>query len=256
MATVPDNDSEAPGLGIDSFQHPPEEEGLSLDSISQAFAAMLATGDDPYRTPADEASDPLLADEQLATPIAEGADEGVSEGVSSCEVSPRSILEAMLFVGTPENQPLNSQQVASLMRGVRSAEIDELIAELNRQYRSEGRPYSIVAEGAGYRVALKEEFAFVRERLYGRPRAARLSPAAVEVLAIVAYNEPVTAEQVTRLRGTASGPVLAQLVRRELVKMVRPADRPQTACYVTAPRFLELFGLSSLQDLPRSREIE
>jgi segregation and condensation protein B len=102
---------------------------------------------------------------------------------------------------------------------------------------------------------LREEFNFVRERLYGRPRAARLSPAAIEVLAIVAYNEPVTAEQVARLRGTASGPVLAQLVRRELVKIERSGDKRQ-ACYITAPRFLELFGLASLQDLPRSKDVD
>jgi segregation and condensation protein B len=75
-------------------------------------------------------------------------------------------------------------------------------------------------------------------------------------LAIVAYNEPVTAEQVTRMRGTPSGPVLAQLVRRELLRIERRADRPQAASYLTAPRFLQVFSLSSLQDLPRSREVE
>jgi segregation and condensation protein B len=162
----------------------------------------------------------------------------------------------MLFVGSPDNQPLTSEQVAGLMRGVRRAEIDELVVDLNRQYRAEARPYSIVAEGAGYRLALSNGFAFLREQLYGRPRAARLSPAAVEVLAIVAYNEPVTAEQVTRMRGTASGPVLAQLVRRELLRIERRGEKPHTACYLTAPRFLQLFHLSSLDDLPRSREIE
>jgi segregation and condensation protein B len=143
-----------------------------------------------------------------------------------------------------------------MMRGVRRAEIDELVVDLNRQYRAEARPYTIVTEGAGYRLALDDRFAFVRERLYGRPRAARLSPAAVEVLAIVAYNEPVTAEQVTRMRGTASGPVLAQLVRRELLKVERRSERPHVACYVTAPRFLQLFHLTSLDDLPQSRELE
>ena len=256
MTTGPADNSEALDLGIESFQNPPEDEGLSLDSISQAFAAMLNTGDDPYRAPADDEADPLLADAPFGMSAAPASDDSVLPGDSAGDVNPRSILEAMLFVGTPENQSLTSQQVASLMRGVRRAEIDDLVADLNRQYGAEGRPYSIVAEGAGFRLSLKDEFTFVRERLYGRPRAARLSPAAVEVLAIVAYNEPVSAEQVTRLRGTASGPVLAQLVRRELVRIERPSDRPQTACYVTAPRFLEVFGLSSLQDLPRSREIE
>lgn len=250
------DDTNALDLGIDSFQRPPEEEGLSLDSISQAFAAMLATGDDPYSSPSEDEEDSVLAAAQEAAAHGPPADADSAATDSACEVSPRSILEAMLFVGTPDNQPLSSDQVASLMRGVRRIEIDELVAHLNRQYRAEARPYSIIAEGAGYRLSLNDDFAFVRERLYGRPRAARLSPAAVEVLAIVAYNEPVTAEQVARMRGTASGPVLAQLVRRELLRIERRSERPNAACYVTAPRFLQLFGLSSLQDLPRSREVD
>ncbi|MEX2141436.1 MAG: SMC-Scp complex subunit ScpB [Pirellulales bacterium] len=256
MPAGPDDDNGAIDLGIESFQNPAEDEGLSLDSISQAFAAMLATGDDPYRSPTDGEDDTLLAQAQAAVSVGRLPDEDNVAVDAACEVSPRSILEAMLFVGTPDNQPLTSQQVASLMRGVRCAEIDDLVTDLNRQYRAEARPYSIVAAGAGYRLSLNDEFAFVRERLYGRPRAARLSPAAIEVLAIVAYNEPVTAEQVARMRGTASGPVLAQLVRRELLSVERRSDRPHAACYVTAPRFLQLFGLSSLQDLPRSREVE
>jgi segregation and condensation protein B len=250
------DDNPALDLGIESFQQPPEDEGLSLDSISQAFAAMLADGDDPYLTPSDDAEDQLLAQAQAAISAGRPADEGSLAANDGGEISPRSILEAMLFVGRPDNQPLTSEQVASLMRGVRRAEIDELVVDLNRQYRAESRPYTIVADGAGYRLSLAESFAFVRERLYGRPRSARLSPAAVEVLAIVAYNEPVTAEQVSQMRGTASGPVLAQLVRRELLQVERRSERPHAAFYVTAPRFLQLFHLTSLEDLPRSREIE
>jgi chromosome segregation and condensation protein ScpB len=72
----------------------------------------------------------------------------------------------------------------------------------------------------------------------------------------VAYNGPITAEQVTQVRGTASGAVLSQLVRRQLVRIERSGDRKQAATYLAAPRFLEVFGLSSLADLPRSREVE
>jgi segregation and condensation protein B len=242
-------------LGIDSFRRPREEEGLSLESIGQAFAEMLATGDDPYTSPPDADADPLLA---AANEAGDPAAPEVSSSAADafCELSPRSILEAMVFVGTPDNQPLAAESIAGMMRGVRAAEIDELIADLNRQYRDEARPYTIVSVGSGYRLALRQEFAFVREKLYGRPRAARLSPAAVEVLAMVAYNEPMTAEQITRMRGTASGPILAQLVRRALLRIERAAEGHHTAQYFTTPRFLKLFGLTSLQDLPRSGEVE
>jgi segregation and condensation protein B len=242
-------------LGIDSFRQPREEEGLSLESIGQAFAEMLTTGDDPYSSPPDTDADPLLDVANEAG--VQSAPEASSTAVDgACQISPRSILEAMLFVGTSDNQPLSADLVAGMMRGVRPAEIDDLVVDLNRQYREEARPYAVVSVGAGYRLALRDEFSFVREKLYGRPRALRLSPAAVEVLAIVAYNEPVTADQVSRMRGTASGPVLAQLVRRALLRFERAAERPHTAHYFTTPRFLRLFGLTNLQDLPHSGEVE
>ena len=241
-------------LGLGSFQLPDPDEGLSLDSISQAFAAMLTTGDDPYQVPPDAAgpwsSSPA---ESFAGPIENPL---IKTGDEACEISPRTILEAMLFVGTADNRPVVSQQVAAMMRGVRTAEIDDLVVDLNRQYLEESRPYRVLSDGAGYRMALSDEFGFVRELLYGRPRAVRLSPAAVEVLAIVAYNEPVTAEQVMQMRGISSGPVLAQLVRRELLRLERPHERPRTVLYRTTPRFLQLFGLENLKDLPRSREVE
>jgi segregation and condensation protein B len=252
MPTTPE-DSTGLNLEFDSFRNPPEEEGISLDSMSQAFAAMLSEGEDPYRELAPEDADPVLAQANAALEAAEPIGAG---GDDDCPISPRSILEAMLFVGSSDNRPLASEQVARMMRGVRREEIDELVVDLNRQYRAEARPYSIVSDAGGYRLALNPDHGFVAELIYGRPRGVRLSPAAIEVLAIVAYNGPVTAEQVTQTRGTASGAVLSQLVRRQLVRIERSGDRKQAATYLAAPRFFEVFGLSSLADLPRSREVE
>jgi segregation and condensation protein B len=238
----------------DSFRHPPLDEGLSLDSISQAFAAMLTSGDDPYQTPPAEDDDALLAAANQTA--ADGLPIAAAETDTTCPVNPRSILEAMLFVGTPDDSPLTSAKVAGMMRGVSAAEIDDWVADLNRQYSEEARPYSIEAVGPGYRLKLRDEFSFIRERLYGSPRAVRLSPAAVEVLAIVAYNEPVTAEQVGRMRGTPSGPILTQLVRRRLIRLERGSESPRAAKYFTTDRFLQVFRLGGLDELPQSREIE
>jgi len=218
--------------------------GLALDQLSAALAGMLEGGSNPY---APEASD-AAADDQL------DADEPTSS--AACEITPRSILEALLFVGSPQNQPLSSRQVAALMRGVRSAEIDELVRELNADYERRNCPYTIVEEAQGYRLALRPEFDRLRDKFHGRSRQARLSQAAIEVLAAVAYHEPVTAEDVARLRGTASTPVLAQLVRRQLLRLDRDQSQPRRATYYTTQRFLELFGLESLADLPQSRELE
>ncbi len=168
----------------------------------------------------------------------------------ACEVSPRTILEAMLFVGHPENQPLTSEQVASLMRGVRAQEIDELVVELNRSYDEEGCPYRIESVGAGYQLVLRDEFHSLRDVFYGRVKAAKLSQAAVDVLAIVAYKQPLTREEMDALRGRPSGSLLAQLVRRQLLRVERPHDKPRTPRFWTTDRFLQLFGLESLRDLP------
>ncbi len=237
------SDSGNKALGTDAFRQPPEEAGLSLDQLSDALAGLLRTGDDPYAPPA---VDP--ADDREPAENAEVED--------TCELGPRTILEAMLFVGHPQNEPLPSNQVAALMRGVRPAEIDSLVCELNRDYEARGCPYTIVAEGAGYRLTLRAEFARMRDKFYGKARQARLSQAAIEVLAAVAYNQPITADEVGRLRGTACGHVLLQLVRRQLLCLERAAGPSRKAQYRTTPRFLELFGLASLAELPRSADLE
>jgi segregation and condensation protein B len=244
------------------------DEGLSLDELSQAYAQILSRGAEPYEPaapesgsddrpesesqpcePADERIGASAAATVLPAPDREAADEG-------CELSPRTILEAMLFVGHPQNLPLTSREVAALMRGVRPAEIDELVRELNAAYDAEGCPYTIVSEGAGYRLCLREQFAALRDRFYGRTREARLSQAAIDTLAIVAYNQPVTRDEIDRLRGKPSGGILAQLIRRELLRIERPEQRPRKPRYFTTERFLDVFGLDALGDLPQSHDLE
>ena len=95
----------------------------------------------------------------------------------------------------------------------------------------------------------------VRQRLYGRVREARLSPAAIEVLSLLAYRQPLTAEEISRLRGLPSNHLLAQLVGRQLLRLQRPETPGQRPLYYTTHRFLELFGLESLEDLPQVEDV-
>jgi segregation and condensation protein B len=227
---------------LEVLKQPASDVGISLDQLSAAFAEMVSSGDDPYGEKVDEQEADVEADDALQEADTDDA----------CELSPRSILEAMLFVGSPTNQTLSSQQVASLMRGVRPAEIDTVARELNDQYRTLGCPYRIVSEGAGYRLALADEFHRIRDRFYGKVRQARLSQAAIEVLALVAYNGPLTSEQVNQMRGTSSGAILSQLVRRQLLALDRSDPEYRRGRYMTTARFLQLFGLESLDELPRS----
>jgi segregation and condensation protein B len=231
----------------------PDDQGLSLDELSQAYAALLRKGTDPYPQPGA----PTSAVESTAdspapefTTVIRGSDD------DACEVSPKTILEAVLFVGHPTSEPLTSERIAALMRGVRTDEVDELAAELNGEYAASGCPYVIVSIDAGYRLVLRDEWAAMRDAFYGRIREARLSQSAIDVLAIVAYQQPVPADEIDRLRGKPSGGILSQLVRRDLLSIERPGDRKAKPVYCTTDRFLDLFDLGALADLPRSQELE
>jgi segregation and condensation protein B len=242
------------GFGLPAMATPSEGAGLALDQLSAALAGMLG-GDDPYASPPKVAADAAgdrSADERSDDERSDGG--GAAD--DACEITPRSILEAMLFVGSPHNEPLASKQVAALMRGVRPAEVDALVRELNQTYQHRNCPYTITSAKGGYRLTLRPQYARLRDKFHGKVRQARLSQAAIEVLAAVAYHEPVTSEEVTRLRGTTSGHVLAQLVRRQLLRIERQAGEGRRIRYATTPRFLELFGLDSLADLPRSGDLE
>jgi segregation and condensation protein B len=220
-----------------------DDQGLSLDALTAGFTEMLSRGDDPYAPAAP-------AETQAAT------GSPATPAVTGPEITPRSIVEAMLFVGHPQNEPLTSQQMAALMRGVNAAEVDELVRDLNEQYRHNGCPYTIESRGAGYAIALLPEFASARERVMGRVRQARLSQAAIEVLALVAYNGSISGDEIAKTRGRPSGAILSQLVRRQLLKVERTEGKPRQNRYATTGRFLQLFGLDSLEDLPRSQEVD
>lgn len=259
-------------LGLQHFVAPPEDVGLSLEELSEAYASLLSGGADPYAVPAtsgeeadDESGDEEFAGDEFGEGNADDAEPVAAEGgiaeqderlpaATSTEVSPRTILEAMLFVGHPGHEPLTSRHVASLMRGVRPREIDDLVQELNDVYAAECSPYCIESVGAGYRLALRRELDGLRDRFYGRVKEARLSQQAIDVLALVAYNQPLTRAEIDKLRNSSSGGVLSQLVRRGLLRVERPDRKPREPIFYTTDRFLTLFGLESLDDLPQSQE--
>jgi segregation and condensation protein B len=161
---------------------------------------------------------------------------------------PARILEALLFVG---GEPLTAAQACEVIRGLDTAQVGQFVSRLNRAYRREGRPYRIQVRGGGYHLALTPRFRPVMDRLYGSQREARLSQAALDVLSLVAYRQPVTREEVESQRGADSAGPLRQLVRLGLVAVQRPDSQQREAVYITTPRFLRTFHLRSLDDLPR-----
>jgi segregation and condensation protein B len=167
---------------------------------------------------------------------------------------PERIIEAMLFVG---GSPLTATRAAEAIRGLTDEEFQQAIDTLARAYRQQGRPYQIQLQEQGFVLSLRPRFRPVLERLYGAGREARLSAAALDVLALVAYRQPVTKQEIDSLRGHESGALLRQLVRRGLLAIVQrgEADHGEVA-YGTTPRFLELFDLQSLDDLPQTLDLQ
>lgn len=228
-----------------------EEEGISLRGLTEAFArAMGQEAPPPYEPSVEPAAEAVPVESDEAEP------EPAPLADDACPVTPGSIFEAMLFVGNRENQPISAEKAAELMRGVRAEEIPDIAADLNRRYEAEGCPYSIVEEPAGYRLTLRKEYHALRDRFLGRVREAKLSQAAIDVLAIVAYQQPIAAAEIGKLRGKSVKHLLAQLARRGLVKSVRPDGADGIVQYCTSDRFLAVFGLESLSDLPQGEDMD
>jgi segregation and condensation protein B len=163
------------------------------------------------------------------------------------------IVEALLFVG---GAPLSATRACEAVRGLTPERLAEIVDDLNRDYRQQGRPYRIQASGVGYELALLPRFRSIRTRLFGSPREARLSPAALDVLALVAYRQPATRQEIEALRGADCGSPLRLLVRLGLVAVQRRDASSNEVCYSTTARFLCLFQLHSLDDLPRTQDLQ
>jgi segregation and condensation protein B len=217
----------------------------ALDALDAVDSEIVAT--------AEEIAPGSLAEEAPTTPVAVPPPTAKDPDEELSLTAPQ-VIEACLFVG---GSALTAAKLASLLKGDYSVQyVEETIERLNQRYQTEGRPYEIRLGEGGYRLVLRDEYERLRHKVYGLgPREVRLSQDVLEVLALVAYHQPVAEETLAELGKPQSGPTLRQLLRRELIAVERRPDQPKDVRYVTTPRFLSLFGLSSLHDLPRPDEL-
>ena len=234
---------------------------LSLDALRAAFATVeseeeesVANGDDESGDPNDDGAEKF---EENALSEHEPEEIFPDSTVDfSVGLNPKNIFEAMLFVGDRHNRPLRAERAIEKMRNVTVDEIGNIADELNAEYQKLGSPYVIQREDAGFRMVLRPEFQPVLERFYGKIREATLSQQAIDTLAIVAYRQPISADAVQKIRKQPAAAVLSQLVRRGLIEqIVEGQGKKKTAHYRTTERFLELFQLESLDDLPTPEDL-
>jgi segregation and condensation protein B len=227
-----------------------EIDEVSLDDLGAAYARVAAEHDPEAFAAADSVVDDPSVSES-------GEQSGDQDEPPDEVVTPEAIIEAALFVGHPENKSLTEQRLASLMRDFSPQEVVQVIDQLNQSYRDADQALRIVRDDHGYRLSIAPEVENVRRSFLGKVREARLSQMAIEVLALVAYQPGITAQKVQDQRGRESGSLLNQLVRRQLLRMerIKPEQGGRAVPhYYPTERFLVLFGLESIDDLPHVEE--
>ena len=166
-------------------------------------------------------------------------------------------VEALLL---STERPLSDGKLADLLEvsldDGGSAAVRKAIDELNAAYEDSGRSFRIEAVAGGRQILTLPAFGPVLHRLHQAKMQTRLSPAALETLAIVAYRQPVLRADIEAIRGVASGEVLRGLMERRMVKIVGRAEEiGRPILYGTTRGFLRTFGLSNLDDLPQAKEL-
>jgi len=209
--------------------------------------------DSSVETPSAQTREPLQE--------ASGEDEGSFESVEPQEREPGSpaeeaeiaaVVEAILFAS---DSPLPITKIAA------TAELPgrvarQAIRDLNARYEKSGSAFYIQEIAGGFQMLTRPEYNDVLSRLLNQKSDSKLSQAAMETLAIVAYRQPLIRADIEAIRGVACGEVLRKLMEKNLVKIVGRAEvigRPML--YGTTRFFLESFGLGGLEDLPRVEEL-
>ena len=156
-------------------------------------------------------------------------------------------LEALLFAS---DTPLGAARLKSILE-VGGAEIREAIEALNADYSEQGRSFSIMELGGGWQLVTRPEYSPLIRKLYREKRFVRLSKAALEVLAIIAYRQPVTRIEIEEIRGVQVSSVLGTLSERNLITVVGRSDSlGNPILYGTTREFLNYMGLKGLHQLP------
>lgn len=163
------------------------------------------------------------------------------------------IVEAILFAS---DAPLKAEEIARADEGLDEDRVEEALESLRRHYDESERAFQVVEVAEGFQLLTRPDFAPYLERFDTVPRPSRLSGPALETLAIVAYRQPIGRVEVEYIRGVSSSGVLRSLQDRALIEVVgRGEGLGRPLLYGTTSRFLEHFGFSSLDELPRPDEL-
>lgn len=203
--------------------------------------------------------DPLSQEEPLQGTVASQADTSPAQESTPAEEMEdapqmlqtedlKKIVETLLFI---TDRPVKPARLADVIDGTNIKQVREIIQTLQDEYIQQGRAMQIIEVGGGFQMATKPEYGRWVRKLYNEKMTTKLSNAALETLAIVAYKQPITRAEMEAIRGVDVAGPLERLLERSLVRVVGKKDtvgRPMV--YGTTDEFLRMFGLNKLAELP------
>ena len=212
-------------------------EGLDLTDQTHELSAVDQAAQDP-----DDAGVPQ------DQPLAE------APAMSDIEITPTVVMEAVLFCA---DEPVSPQKLAEIIGAAGIKEIRQGVEELNDKYDRMDCTFRIESIAGGYQMLTLPDFnPWLRKLLKVRGET-KLTPASLETLAIIAYKQPILRVDVENIRGVAAGEMVRQLIDKGLVKIVgRAEELGRPMLYGTTRKFLEVFGLSTLKDLPSAEDLK
>ena len=205
-----------------------------------------------------ESADAIPAPSQESEPAVQDAatTEGPDLGSSFVEkeTSLESVVEAILFAS---DESLSAERLAGIAEISTIKPVRECVERLNARYEQSGRSFRIEQIAGGYQMMTLPQYNPWLKKLLRNRADNKFSPAALESLAIISYKQPIIRADIEAIRGVASGEILRSLMYKGLVKIVGRAEvigRPML--YGTTRKFLEVFGLNSIKDLPKAEELK
>jgi segregation and condensation protein B len=164
----------------------------------------------------------------------------------------RETIEVLLF---SSDTPLTLKRMQIFTKGVSQKEILEAIDDLNVEYGATGRIFEIRALAGGYQMVTRKEFGDLARQFHKHRNISRLTPAALETLAIIAYQQPITRLRIEEVRGVDVSGVLQTLLERRMIRITgRDKGIGRPLLYGTTDEFLRYFGINDLSDLPNHKE--
>ena len=165
----------------------------------------------------------------------------------------KMIIEALLYAA---EKPLSAKEIRTVLSDARESDITGALEVLRNEYESLERSFTLKQVANGYQFRSRSEYApYIMKMLQKSP--SRLSKAAMETLAIIAYKQPILRHEIERFRGVDVGGILRTLLEKGLIKIMGRKELPgRPLIYGTSKRFLEVFDLKNISDLPKLKEIK